>query len=102
VAALVALITARIVVIAARTFTLHESISEKGLMLLVITKRLLCSSFVKEPVFMKLQEDVLCDGSLLVGSRSSKIIKSNVEPIIDFFMLCVKLIAQLLWCLTGL
>ena len=62
-------------------------------MLLVVTEGLLSRSFVKEAIFVELQENVLRNRGLLFRRCSSKVVKGNFEPVVDLFMLFVELVA---------
>jgi len=49
--------------------------------------------FLEVPVLVKLQENVLSDRRLLGCRSPSPFVKRNVEPLIDFAMNLVKLVA---------
>lgn len=52
------------------------------------------NSLLQEPSLVKLEEAVLNNLSLLRGSRPSKMVKTDLEPIIDGLVLAVELVAK--------
>lgn len=55
-------------------------------------------SLLEEAVLVQLREDVLCNVGLLMRRRSAKDVEANIEPLVDFGMKLVVLVAKLLWC----
>lgn len=99
-AALVALVTSGIVVVALRARSLDESVRQEGIVLLTV--RLFCRPLLKEVVFVQLEEDILHNLRLLLGRGSAKVVEANLEPIVNLLVLDVELVAELLGGLARL
>src|SRR4051812_46587554 len=93
-AALVTLVAPRVLVLAARAFALHETVSEEGLVLLAV--QLGHGLLFQVAVLIKSKEDVLRDFRLLLRGRAAKQIKAQLKPFVHFIMNSVILVAQLL------
>ena len=93
-AALVALVSARVLVPAKRTHALHEPVGEKALAL--AAEQLLHDVLRGEPVVVDRLEHVLRNLCLLLRGRATKMIEANIEPLVDALVKLIVLVTDLL------
>ncbi len=101
-AALVALVSAGILIAAARpgTSALDEAVSEEGFVLLAVW--LSRSPLLEEAVLVELQEGVLDNLGLIFRGCSPEVVEGNVEPVVDSLVFGVELVAERLGSNTSL
>ena len=95
-ATLVALISSCIFVGAQRALSLNETIGQEGIVCFAV--RLSGFLFLQEAVLVEFCEDVLCNVCLLGGGSATENIEADVEPLVDFCVQFVVLVAQLFRC----
>lgn len=95
-ATLVALISSCILVGAQRALSLDETIGQEGIVCFAV--RLSGFLFLQEAVLVEFCEDVLCNVCLLGGGSATEDIEADVEPLVDFCVQFVVLVAQLFRC----
>ena len=87
----VTLVTTGITISALGTFALNESIGKESMV--VLTVELGSIALLEEAVLLELEEDFLGDDSLGFGSRSSKYIEADFEPLVNVGVDLVVLVA---------
>ena len=93
---LVALISSCILVGAQRALSLDEAIGQEGVVCFAVG--LDGCLFLQEAVLVEFCEDVLSNVCLLGGGGATEDVEANVEPLVDFCVQFVVLVAQLFRC----
>ena len=93
---LVALIASCIIILASWASTLNEAISQEAIMLLAIE---LSGGILSQiSILVELVENILGNFGLLWGGCSSKIVETNIKPLVDVSVKDMVLVTELLWC----